>query len=141
MARRYDYAMQKHGRRKKVKAPGKALNFQTLSLLNDSKESEYEASWRRGLFSTGETNENKAEAVGVDEDLPLTVHAVGIGEQNPNQIGQEFSGITDRISKVKEHTIDSLKDDITLSINPLALYHKCRSLIGYASHYLFGCRQ
>jgi len=114
MARRYDFAMQKHTKRKKVKAPVKALDL-TVSLLKDSKESEYEASWRRDLFITGETNEDKAEAVGVDEDLPLTVHAVGIGEQNPNHIGQEFSGITDRISKVKDRTIDSLKDDIALS--------------------------
>lgn len=114
MARRYDFAIQKHGTRKKAKAPVKVLDFQVVSSLRDPKESEYETSWRRDLFSTGETDD-KAEAVGVDEDLPLTVHAVGIGEQNPNQIGQEFSGITDRISKVKEHTIVSWKYDVILT--------------------------
>lgn len=100
MARRYEYAMQKHGRRKKGKAPAKGLDFQAVSLLKEPKESEYEASWRRDLFSTGESDEDKAEAVSISENLPVTVHAVGIGEQNPNYIGQEFSGITDRITKV-----------------------------------------
>lgn len=102
MARRYEYAMQKHGRRKKAKAPVKGLDFQAVSLLKEPKESEYEASWRRDLFSTGESDEDKAEAVSISENLPVTVHAVGIGEQNPNYIGQEFSGITDRITKVNE---------------------------------------
>ena len=103
MARRYDFAMQKHGRRRKGKTlPVKGLDL-TLSLLRkDSKESEYGAGWRRDLFSTGESDDDKSEVVGISaENLPLTVHAVGIGEQNPNYIGQEFSGITDRISKVK----------------------------------------
>lgn len=110
--------MQKQGKRKKQKgkAPIKGLDFQMVSLLKDPKESEYEASWRKDLFSPEENDEDKAEPVGVDEDLPLTVHAVGIGEQNPNQIGQEFSGITDRISKVKEHTTASLKYNVILSI-------------------------
>ena len=26
---------------------------------------------------------------------------------------------------------------LSLSVNPLAFYHECRSLIGYATHYLF----
>lgn len=103
--RRYDFAMQKRGRQKnqKGKAPMKGLEFQMVAVSREPKESDYEASWRRDVFLPEETVEDKAEAVTVDDDLPLTVHAVGIGEQNPNQIGQEFSGITDRISKVKEH--------------------------------------
>ena len=113
MARRYDFAMQKHGKRKKTKAPVKVLDFQTMPLLKDPKESEYEASWRRELITSGKTYEDSS--VTVDEDLPLTVHAVGIGEQNPNLIGQEFSGITDRITKVKERTTDSLKYNAILS--------------------------
>ena len=106
MARRYEFSMQKHGKRgKKGKAPVKGLDFQAVSLLKDPKESEYEASWRKDLFSTGESDEDKAEAVSISENLPLTVHAVGIGEQNPNYIGQEFSGITDRITKVKRRQL------------------------------------
>ena len=101
MSRRYELAMQKHGRQKKIKPQVKALNLKMMTLMNDPQESEYEATWRRSLFSPRETDEDKSKAVVVDEDLPLTLHAVGIGEQNPNQIGQEFSGITDRISKVK----------------------------------------
>lgn len=105
--RRYDFAVQKGGRQKnqKGKTPMKGLEFQMVALSREPKESDYEASWRKDLFSPEETVEDKdkAEAVAVDDDLPLTVHAVGIGEQNPNQIGQEISGITDRISKVKEH--------------------------------------
>ena len=27
-----------------------------------------------------------------------------------------------------------------ISINLLAFYHECRSLIGYATHYLFSCK-
>ena len=100
MARRYDHAMQKHGRRRKSKTPMKGLNFQLMTLPKDSNESEYE-SWRRVIFTPTKTSEDRVETVSVDKDLPLTLHAVGIGEQNPNQIGQEFSGITDRISKVK----------------------------------------
>lgn len=104
---KYDFAIQKRGRQKnqKGKAPTKGLEFQMVALSKESKESDYEASWRKDLFSSEETVNDKAEAVAVDVDvdLPLTVHAVEIGAQNPNQIGQEISGITDRISKVKEH--------------------------------------
>ena len=113
MSRRYDHAMQKHGKghRKKQKKglPVKGFDFQTVSLMKESKESEYEASWRKELFSPEEIEEDKPEPVSAHEDLPITVHAVGIGEQNPNQIGQEFSGITDRISKVKGHAIISIE--------------------------------
>lgn len=110
MSRRYDHAMQKHGKgqrkKQKNKLHVKTLDLQAMSLMKDTKESEYEASWRKDLFSPEEKDEDKPEpAASVDEDLPLTVHAVGIGEQNPNVIGQEFSGITDRISKVKVHAI------------------------------------
>lgn len=102
--------MQKHGKgqrkKQKNKLHVKTLDLQAMSLMKDTKESEYEASWRKDLFSPEEKDEDKPEpAASVDEDLPLTVHAVGIGEQNPNVIGQEFSGITDRISKVKVHAI------------------------------------
>lgn len=107
MSRRYDFAMQRHGKgqrkKRKGKPPIKGLDFQTVSLFKDPKESEYEASWRKDLFSPedmGGKDDEKGEYSAVEEDLPLSVHAVGIGEQNPNYIGQEFSGITDRISKV-----------------------------------------
>ena len=107
MSRRYDYAMQKHGKgqrkKRRKEIPVKDLDFSGVSLFKEPKESEYEASWRKDLFST-EDEEGKEEEKGdysaIEQDLPLAVHAVGIGEQNPNYIGQEFSGITDRISKV-----------------------------------------
>ena len=107
MSRRYDFAMQRHGkggqrRKRKHKLPIKELDFQAVSLFKDPKESEYEASWRKDLFSPEEKDDDRVEASSIDEDLPLTVHAVGIGEQkSTDYIGQEFSGITDRISKVK----------------------------------------
>ena len=113
MSKRYDFAMQRHGqgqgkgqrgkKQRKNKMPIKGLDFQTVSLFKDPKESDYEASWRKDLFSPEDKEEEKAEPPVIEEDIPITVHAVGIGEQNPNQIGQEFTGITDRISKVKVH--------------------------------------
>ena len=94
----------------------KVLDLQTLSLMKDTKESEYEASWKKDLFSPEEKDEDKPDPSFVDADIPLTAHAVGIGEQNPNQIGQEFSGITDRISKVKKvYAINFHRKNICIS--------------------------
>ena len=108
MSRRYEFSMQRHGKgqgkKRKNKVPIKDLDFQAMQLFKDPKESEYEASWRRDLFSpedvTGKDDDRRAEYSTFEEDLPLAVHAVGIGEQKSNYFGQEFSGITDRISKV-----------------------------------------
>lgn len=100
----------------------KNLDLQTVSLMKDTQESEYEASWRKDLFSPEEQDEDKPEPVSADDDLPITVHAVGIGEQNPSQIGQEFSGITDRISKVKVHAVVSLEIRSYLSYGSNKIY-------------------
>ena len=103
MSRRYEFAMQKHGKgqrkKRRNKIPVKELDLSAVSLLKEPKESEYEASWRKDLFSP-EDEGSKEDYSAIQEDLPLAVHAVGIGEQDSNYIGQEFSGITDRISKV-----------------------------------------
>ena len=107
MSRRYDFAMQKHGKglRKKgrSKVPVKDIDFSTVSLLKEPKESEYEASWRKDLFSPedeGGKEDEKGDYATIEQGPPLAVHAVGIGEQNPSHMGQEFSGITGRITKV-----------------------------------------
>ena len=108
MSRRYEFAMQRQGKgqgkKRKNKLPIKDLDFQAMQRIKDPKESEYEASWRRDLFSpedvAGKDDDRRAEYSTFEEDLPLGVHAVGIGEQNSNYFGQEFSSITDRISKV-----------------------------------------
>lgn len=107
MSRRYDFAMQKHGKgqrkRHRKEIPVKALDFSAVSSFKKPKESEYEASWRKDLFSPedeGGKEDEKGDYSAIEQDLPLAVHAVGIGEQNPSYIGQEFSGITDRITKV-----------------------------------------
>ena len=108
MSRRYEFAMQRQGKgqgkKRKNKPPIKDLDFQTMQLFKDPKESEYEAIWRRDLFSpedvAGKDDDRRAEYSTFAEDLPLAVHAVGIGEQKSNYFGQEFSGITDRIWKV-----------------------------------------
>ena len=98
MSRRYEFAVQRHGKgqrkKRKNKLPIKDVDFQTMQIFKDPKESEYEASWRRDLLDAG------GEYSTFEEDHPLAVHGVGIGEQNSNYFGQEFSGITDRISKV-----------------------------------------
>lgn len=108
MSRRYEFAMQKHGkgqrRKPKEKLQLNPLDLQALPLVKDQRESEYEASWRKDLLSPEEKEEDLATATKSESDLPLTVHAVGIGKQKSNDyIEQEFSGITDRISKVKYH--------------------------------------
>ena len=108
MSRRYEFAMQRQGKgqgkKRNNKPPIKDLDFQTMQLFKDPKESEYEAIWRRDLFSpeddAGKDDDRRAEYSTFAEDLPLAVHAVGIGEQKSNYFGQEFSGITDRIWKV-----------------------------------------
>lgn len=112
MSRRYDFAMQRHGKGKKRKnrLSLKEIDLQPMSLFKDPRESEYEASWKKDLFSPDDMGEKEDERgySAVEEDLPLAVHAVGIGEQNPNYFGQEFSGITDRISKVDlAHAFDT----------------------------------
>lgn len=107
MSRRYEFAIERHGKgqgkKRKNKLPIKDLDFQTMQLFKDPKESEYEASWRRDLFSPEDVTgkeDDRGDYSTFEEDLPLAVNAVGIGEQNSNYFGQEFSGITDRISKV-----------------------------------------
>lgn len=105
MSRRYEFAMQKHGKGQRKKRrnnfPIKELDLSTVHepLINEPKESEYEASWRKDLFSP-EDESSKEDYSAIEGNLPLTVHTVGIGEHDSNYIGQEFSGITDRISKV-----------------------------------------
>ncbi|XP_073254789.1 uncharacterized protein [Porites lutea] len=118
MSRRYEFAMQRQGKgqgkKRKKKLPIKDLDFQATQLFKDPKESEYEASWRRDLFSpedvAGKDDDRRAEYSTFEEDLPLAVHAVGIGEQKSNYFGQEFSGITDRISKLLRD-YDAMYDD------------------------------
>ena len=55
MSRRYEFAMQRQGKgqgkKRNNKPPIKDLDFQTMQLFKDPKESEYEAIWRRDLFS------------------------------------------------------------------------------------------
>lgn len=105
MSRRYEYAMQKHGKGQRIKQNGKLpinkVDFQRVPLFKDHQESEYEASWRKDLFSPQDKEKDTMKVAKSEIGLPLTVHAVGIGKQKSNDyFGEEFSGITDRISKV-----------------------------------------
>ncbi|KAJ7392671.1 hypothetical protein OS493_010322 [Desmophyllum pertusum] len=81
MSKRYDFAMQRHGqgqgkgqrgkKQRKNKMPIKGLDFQTVSLFKDPKESDYEASWRKDLFSPEDKEEEKAEPPVIEEDIPI----------------------------------------------------------------------
>ena len=83
-------------KRRKQNIPIKDLEL-SVSLLTRE-----EGNRRKDYFIPGHVTESEKSQESfrsIDEDLPLSIHAVGIGN-NSNYIGQEFSGITDRISKV-----------------------------------------
>ena len=97
--------MQRHGRGGRKKRKSKLQDFQgfqTVSLFKDVGDSDTDAYRKAGRESSEEPLfDDSLDYVGDPRDISLTMDSVDIGQQpNASQIGQEFSGITDRISKV-----------------------------------------
>lgn len=106
MSRAYDSAMQKHGqserKKRKQKIAFRELELSTAPLFREASEPAIETSWKRDISLPDHVNEGmkSQESCSIyNEDFPSLMYAVGIGTSS-NHVGQEFSGITDRISKV-----------------------------------------
>lgn len=106
MSRGYDFAMQKHGKgerkKRKQKVGIKEVELVMPPIFKETNEPATDTTWKWGISLPDHGNEGmkSLESSSIfSEDFPPSMHAVGIGTGS-NHIGQEFSGISDRISKV-----------------------------------------
>jgi len=107
LSRGYDFAMQKpHGKgerkKRKQKVGVKEVELLMPPIFNERIEPATNTSWKWGVSLPDQVNEGmkSLESSSIfNEDFPPSIHAVGIGTGS-NHLGQEFSGISDRISKV-----------------------------------------
>ena len=106
MAKRYDFAMNRHakGRKKTRKDRMEGLDFQTVGVFKaESKSSAFAGDDNlRDMVSPGAGTQHDTWP---ELDADLAAPILPADDSRPERIGDEFGGITDRIAKVNETSL------------------------------------